>query len=389
MPLPADLRQLASVALKIGTIGFGGPAAHISLLQREVVEQRKWLTDQEYLDAIGAANLIPGPTSTELMLYIGWLRGKSIGLLVTGVCFITPAAVLSLLFAILYLRYGALPAVQPSFRGIQAAVLAIIAAAGWQLARTAARTVSLVLIGCLVAAAAAAGLPEILALLGGGALGMIWLALRNRIDVIVPIAAFCTVIKTFAANAALAVSTAALTLPAIAGSVTVIRLGLFFLMVGSVLYGSGYVLIAFLEGWLVTETHLLTRQQLLDAVAVGQFTPGPVSTTAVFIGYLIKGYPGAIVSAIGMFLPSFVCVALLARYVQRIRNSRWMGHFLDAVNTGAVGLIFLVSARLASENITSWRPAGIALLSLAALIRFQINATWLILAGGLAGYLWL
>ncbi|MGI8906774.1 MAG: chromate efflux transporter [Candidatus Sumerlaeaceae bacterium] len=383
--------ELATLFLKLGVIGFGGPAAHISMMEHEVVRRRQWMTSQEFLDAIGAANLIPGPTSTELVLYIGWLRAGLRGLLVAGFCFITPAALLSILFAYLYVRYGTLPSLQPALHGIQAAVLAIIAAAGWQLARTAARNVSLVAIGCIVAAAAAFGLSEIWALLIGGICGMLWLALHTKAAASKVTGVFVAAMVIMNPRTLIAAATASAASIPLHAAVTVplVKLFLYFLMVGSVLYGSGYVLIAFLEGWLVNETHLLTRRQLLDAVAVGQFTPGPVSTTATFIGYLLYRWSGAVACTLGIFLPSFILVGLLSRYVPKLRSSSWTSHFLDSINAGAVGLILLVTARLGSENITNWRPAVIALASLTALLAFRLNATWLVLGGALIGYIWL
>lgn len=383
------LRELAAVFLRLGLLGFGGPAAHIGMMQQEVVRRRKWISEQDFLDAIGASNLIPGPTSTELVLYIGWLRAGFPGLLLAGACFITPAALLSLGFAILYAHYGTVPAFQPPLRGIQAAVIAIIAAAGWQLARSAARTPSLVIIGAVVAIAAAMHLGEIWSLLAGGILGMLWLEIHRRRHTRhytggVTLAALLTANSSKAFAAVGSLSSAAMTT-----GLPLFKLGGFFFVVGSVLYGSGYVLIAFLEGWLVQKTHLMTRQQLLDAVAVGQFTPGPVSTTATFIGYLLKGVPGAAVCTLGIFLPSFILVSLLGRYVTRLRSSTWMSSFLDAVNAGSVGLIVLVAIRLATVNLVVWQAAVLSVLCLAILVRFKINATWLIVLGAGYGYLFL
>jgi chromate transporter len=386
MGTSAELTEVAAVAFKIGVIGFGGPAAHIALLQQEVVDRRKWLTSQQYLDAIGAANLIPGPTSTELILYVGWLRAGLPGLFVAGVCFISPAAVLTLCFAYLYIRYGSVPAAQPFFQGIQAAVLAIIATAGWQLARTAGRSALLVFIGAAVALTAAAGLPEIIALLVGGVAGMLILRGAAPRASSLFIAAPAAIVAK-AASATTAMGSTASATAVIGANISLVKLGAFFLAVGSMLYGSGYVLIAFLEGWLVTRTHLLTRRQLLDAVAVGQFTPGPVSTTATFIGYLLRGYWGALVATLAIFLPSFLLVGSFARFVPRLRNSRNMSYFLDAINAGAVGLIFLVTVRLAIANLQSWGAAAISILSLAALVLGRVNATLVIVAGALLGHL--
>ncbi|MCY4090379.1 MAG: chromate efflux transporter [Caldilineaceae bacterium] len=381
---------------KLGVIAFGGPAAHIAMLEDEAVTRRKWLSRDHFLDLVGATNLIPGPNSTEMMIHIGYQRAGWPGLLAAGISFVLPAVVLSTLLAWVYVKYGMLPAVQPLLMGIKPAVLAVILGALWRLGRTASKPnaamqtrIVLGIIGIAVAVAVYLGAPVIWSLVAGGVLGMAALrgmgGLRGAAALLaLPDSRFnlpwaevspSSVLKWTALVAASTVS-----------GLTLGALGLFFLKVGSVLYGSGYVLVAFLEDELVHTNGWLTQQQLLDAIAIGQFTPGPVLSTAAFIGYVLAGVPGAAVSAAAIFAPSFVFVAILNPIVPRLRRSAWMAAFLDAVNVSAVGLMAAVLVRLTADVVTGWPAAVIALLAAAAVLRWRVSSAWVVIGGALLGW---
>lgn len=376
MPDPAPrtphspLPTLARLFFKLGVIGFGGPAAHIAMLEDEVVARRGWMTRETFLDLVGATNLIPGPNSTEMTMHVGYMRAGWRGLIVAGMCFILPAAVSVGLLAWLYVQYGTRPEALPYLTGIHAAVLAVILGALWRLGRSAVKSVFLGLLGAGVLAALAAGLGPLVALLAGGVLGMILLATRRT--------------STLPFHLWPVVPVALLQGVAVPG-VSLWKLGLFFLKVGAVLYGSGYVLIAFLENGLVHDYGWLTQQQLLDAVAFGQFTPGPVLTTATFIGYLVAGVPGAVVATVAIFAPSFLFVALLNPVIPRLRQSRWAGAFLDAVNVSAVALMTFVTFQLGRATLTDPVPWLIFALAAVAVLRFRVNAAYIVLAGALLG----
>ncbi len=379
------LGELARVFFKLGVIGFGGPAAHIAMMDDEVVERRGWLSRQHFLDLIGATNLVPGPNSTEMTMHVGYERARWPGLFVAGASFILPAALTTGVLAWLYVKYGALPEVAPFLAGIKPAVLAVILGALWKLGRKAIKSWILAALGILVGVALALGIGELWALLAGGLIGMAVLALW----------------KERGARAATKGGGLFLTAPQIgrdtlavaagatgaAVGLSLWTLGLFFLKVGAILYGSGYVLIAFLEGGLVRDYGWLTEQQLLDAIAIGQFTPGPVLTTATFIGYVLAGVPGAIVATLGIFLPAFVFVGILNPIVPRLRDSKWTAAFLDAVNVSAVALMAVVTLQLGTTVLTS--PLAWIIFAVAALLtlRFRINAAWLVLGGAVAGWL--
>jgi chromate transporter len=371
------LRSLAGVFLKLGTIGFGGPAAHIAMMEDEVVTRRGWLTSEEFLDLVGATNLIPGPNSTEMAIHIGYLYAGWQGLMVAGTCFILPAVTLTAALAWVYQQFGALPQIAPIFDGIGPVVLAIIAVALWRLGHKALKNTRLWLVGLGVTLSVMLGVNQILALFLGGVLGAIVLTFPPPRTGIAPF-----LFLPF--SVPLAQTSAATSTP------TLWQLGLFFLKIGSVLYGSGYVLVAFLENELVGKYGWLTQPQLLDAIAIGQFTPGPVVSTATFIGYLIAGTPGAIVSTLGIFLPSFVFVLLLNPLIPQLRRSKWMSAFLDAINASTVALMAVVTLRLAQTII--FQPTGFNLMAafLAAIaavlaIRWRVNAAWLVLGGAIVG----
>lgn len=384
-PEPRERRiaELARLFLKLGVIAFGGPAAHIAILEDEVVARRRWIDRQHFLDLIGATNLIPGPNSTEMTMHIGYERAGLPGLLVAGSCFILPAALITAAFAWLYVAYGSLPAVEPFLYGIKPAVIAIILGALWRLASPAVRSWRHGVLGFAVALTLLFGLGEIPALLAGGVLGMLWFraagAVATRTGPKVVALPFlqlrdsATAVAAGAATGAVAVSLG--------------KLFLFFLKIGAVLYGSGYVLVAFLEGGLVNDYGWLTQAQLLDAIAIGQFTPGPVLSTATFIGYILAGAPGATLATVGIFLPSFLFVLMLNPALPRLRRSAWMAAFLDAVNVASLGLMAAVTLELGVGVLVSWPAWVIAILSAIVVLRFRPNAVWIVAGGAVLGWL--
>lgn len=366
------MKELALLFLKLGFIAFGGPAAHIAMLDGEVVQRRQWLTRQHFLDLMGATNLIPGPNSTEMVMHIGYTRGGWRGLFVAGTAFILPAALITGGLAWVYVRFGTLPQVEPFLVGIKPAVLGIIAGAVWRLGEKAAKSWELVALGLLVATAVLLGTNPLLALAIGGLGGTGWL-LRKHAAVGMMVLGGLGKVAVWGAETAV--------------PITLWRLALIFLKIGATLYGSGYVLIAFLEGDLVHRLGWLTQTQLLDAVAVGQFTPGPVLTTATFIGYLIAGVPGAIIATVAIFLPSFLFVLILNPLIPKLRQRPWTAAFLDAINAASIGLMLAVTLTLARTTLTHWSAWLILSLSLVATLRFSVNAAWLVLGGALLGYL--
>lgn len=373
--------EIAKLFFKLGIIGFGGPAAHIALMEDEVVKRRQWLTREQFLDILGATNLIPGPNSTEMAIHIGYLRGGWLGLIIAGVCFIVPAVTITAIFAWIYVNFGQLPQVAPFLNGVKPVVLAIILNAIWRLGKSAVKSRKMWVIAISVALASWLGLNEVIALLLGGVLGMLWLRISDKFNhqnnhlngllITLPLSPLLAKLTT---------SHSPINVP-------LWQLGLFFLKVGSVLFGGGYLLVAFLEGELVGQYHWLTKQQLLDAIAVGQFTPGPILSTATFVGYVISGIPGAIVATVGIFLPSFLFVLLLNPLLPLLRNSQWTATFLDAVNVSAVALMAVVILRLATVTLVD--PITILLAIIAAIltIGYRVNAAWLVLGGGLIGWL--
>ncbi len=364
--------------LKLGAISFGGPAAHIALIEAEVVGKRQWITRQQFLDMLGAANLIPGPTSTETAINVGYVRAGWPGLCVAGASFIIPAALITGAFAWAYVRFGRLPQAAAILAGIKPAVLAVIASAIWRLGKTAVKDLGLAALGALALAAFFFGLNVVAILLGGGLLGMF----ARRISKLRATAALAVAPLFPLPSTGTVVLFSSATIPPSLG-----RIALFFLKVGAVLYGGGYVLLAFLEQGLVRQHAWLTQQQLLDAVAIGQFTPGPVLSTATFIGYLLGGVPGAAVATAGIFLPSFFYVGLLAPVLFRLRQSAWIAAFLDSVNVCAVALMAAVTFRLGADALRGWAAWLIALLSFGILLRWEVSPAWVVLGGGLAGLL--
>ena len=374
-----SLADIARVFLKLGTVAFGGPAAHIAMLEDEVIVRRKWMSRDHFMDLIGATNLIPGPNSTEMTMHIGYERRGWPGVFVAGSSFILPAALITGILAALYVAYGSLPSIEPILVGIKPAVLAIILGALWRLGKAALKSWHLLPVGLGAAIALFLGANEIVALLGGGILGMMWLrwmrdSARTLGSYLVPL------LVTLGGSTAIVAQEASQNVP-------IWKIGAFFLKVGSILYGSGYVLFAFIEGDLVNEYGWLTSQQLLDAIAVGQFTPGPILTTATFIGYILGGIPGAIVATVGIFLPAFVFVGILNPLVPKLRNSAWAGAFLDAVNICAVALMLVVTIRLGEAAIVDLPSVIVFALAAVAALHFRLNSAYIVLGGAVLGWL--
>ncbi len=376
------LGELARLFLKLGVVAFGGPAAHIAMMEDEVVTRRGWMDRQHFLDLVGATNLIPGPNSTEMTMHVGLERAGFAGLVTAGACFILPAVLLTGVLAWAYVAFGTMPRAGGMLAGIQPAVVAVILGAVWRLGGPLRQDWRLPALAFLVAAAAFGGLGEIWSILLGGALGTFWLAARpDPRQPAAGVLAPATHLVDPGSGTAL-VATAGLVAAVPPGAAAIF---LFFLKVGAVLYGSGYVLVAFLEGGLVDGHQWLTQTQLLDAVGIGQVTPGPVLSTATWVGYVIRGWPGAVAATIGIFLPSFLLVALLNPVIPRLRTSPWAARFLDAVNAAALALMVVVTVELGRATLTSPVAWGIAAMSGLLILRWRVNAAWIIVAAGVVG----
>ncbi len=390
----SELASLTRLFVRLSVTAFGGPAAHIAMMEEEVVGRRKWLSRQTFLDLVGATNLIPGPNSTEMTMHVGHSRAGLPGLVVAGASFIVPAALITGVIAWFYVRYGALPQVESVLAGIRPVVIAIIAGAIWRLGRQAARSWQLGVIGLAVAAAALFGFSEVLALFVGGLVGMIWLrgrtGLADRQGFIRAVLLVLALIGVVTAILLLGARAAGLWAGSTASQSSqppLALLGGYFVFIGSVLYGSGYVLFAFLEGGLVDTLGWLTQQQLVDAIAVGQVTPGPVFSAATFIGYVIAGWPGAVVATIGIFLPSFIFVAALNPLIPRMRRSAWMAAFLDAITVSALGLMAAVCVQLGRSALVSWQAWVLLAVALILGLRWNVNSALLVAGGAVAGWL--
>ncbi len=358
------LKEVARVFLKLGIIGFGGPAAHIAMMQDEVVKKRQWITQEHFLDLISATNLIPGPNSTEMAMHCGHEKAGWKGLVMAGLCFIVPAVIITAIFAWAYKLYGSLPEVAPFIYGIKPAIIAVVISLMIALGRKAFKTVELAIIGIACAIASVAGWNEIIVLFGAGFFGILYHLVKTnkgkRLKSVVPLAI---------------------------SQPSNLKIFWIFLKVGSILYGSGYVLFAFLDTELV-KTGILSRKELIDAIAVGQFTPGPVFSSATFIGWQIAGLPGAIVATIGIFLPSFLFVALLNPIIPRLRRSAVMSAFLDTVNVASVAIILAVCVQMGKDAINDWRGIVIALAGFTVTMLFKnINTAFIVLGGAVLGYL--
>jgi chromate transporter len=374
----ASLSQLALLFLKLGTIAFGGPAAHIAMMEDEVVRRRRWLSREDFLDLLGATNLIPGPNSTEMAIHIGHRQAGWLGLLVAGSCFILPAALIVTTFAWAYVRYGSLPEVTGVLYGVKPVIIAVVLQALWALGRAAIKTKLLAAVGIAGITLSFLGVNELLILFGGGLVVGFGRLITQQIK-------SGSSLFSLISSSPLAIF---LQSDATAGAATPFALWplfLFFLKVGSVLYGSGYVLLAFIRADLVERWHWLSESQLLDAIAVGQVTPGPVFTTATFIGYVLGGPAGAIVATIGIFLPAFLFVAVSGPLVPRIRRSKTASAFLDGVNAASLALMVFVTYQLGRAAIVDIPTVALALISAVILLRFDVNSVWLVLGGAIAG----
>lgn len=382
-------REVAAVFLRLGATAFGGPAAHIGMFRQELVVRRKWVSDEHFLDLLGAVNLIPGPNSTEMAIHLGYVRAGWRGLLAAGFCFILPAFVMVLVLAVLYTQYGSTPTADALLYGIKPVIIAIVAQAVYGLMPKAFKTPGLWLTGIGVILLYFLGLNELILLFGGGAAYVIGMRLIERRRTTSAMAILPLALHPLKMLHPSAVFNAPLMLQAAQTAVPVSLGTLFlgFLKIGALLYGGGYVLLAFLRGDFVDAYGWITNQQLLDAVAVGQFTPGPLFTTATFVGYLIAGFPGAVVATAGIFLPSFIFVAITNPLIPKMRQSKLFSAFLDGVNAAAVGLMAAVTVELGVDALIDPLTIGLAAAALVLLIRFKINATWLILAGGMIGLL--
>lgn len=359
------IKEVAQIFFKLGIIAFGGPAAHIAMMEKEVVEKRQWMTKQYFLDMIGATNLVPGPNSTQMTMHCGHVRAGWLGLIVGGAAFIFPAVVFTLILAIIYGEYGEVPAIAPFFYGIKPAVVGIILSATHKLGKKAVKNWQLGILGAVALIASIANVDEILVILLTGFIGALILNGLQRKNTLS--------ILPFLGMKSLTLSNA----------------GIFavFFKIAMVLFGSGYVLIAYMDAELVEKLGWLTKPQLLDAIAMGQFTPGPVLTTATFVGYQLNGIAGALWASLGMFLPSFFLVGLLVKIVPWLRKSAFLAHFLDAVNVAAVGIMVAVTFKIGIDVATDWKAIFLMALSIIVAFKFKkVSAMYVILGGGLLGY---
>lgn len=379
-----NIIEVAQVFFKLGLFAFGGPAAHVAMMEDEIVTKRKWMDRQHFLDLMGATNLIPGPNSTEMTMHCGYQRAGVLGLFVAGFCFIFPAVVTTCILAYLYVEYGTLPQVEQFVFGIKPAVLAIIAGAVLKLGKKALKSWELGVLGVFVIIASFSGVNEVIALLVAGIIGAIIFYTQEKTT--------GKSYKTFLPLLSLNLTTAVVAKTAIPA----MKVFWIFLKVGAVLYGSGYVLFAYLEDELVA-SGLMSMPELLDAIAVGQFTPGPVLSTATFIGYQLAGFGGAIAATVGIFLPSFLFVLMLNPLVHKMRKSKFLGYFLDSVNVAAVAIMVAVLFTMGketifpnvnSETLFSWQALVIAAISFFFVFGpKKLNSMWIVLGGGVLGYL--
>jgi len=375
----ASLGEIALVFLKLGTIAFGGPPAHLAMMEEEFVRRRHWITHAEFLDRLATANVIPGPSSTEVAIFVGQLKRGWRGLIVAGCCFIIPAAAIVSVIAWAYVRFGSLPRVEGVLSAIKPAVVAIVIQALGKLGRTGIRTPLLAVIAVLAAGLSFLGVSPVLVLAFAGLVSAMAVALKNRLLGAAGVPKALGIPKIVAA--AMAGAGVAAALP-----VSLLRLFVSFLKIGSFVFGSGYVLLAFLQTEFVQRLHWLTDKQLIDAVAVGQFTPGPLFTTATFIGYVVAGWAGAMLATIGIFLPGFVLVALSGPLIPRLRRSPIAAAALDGVVAGSLALMAVVAWQLGKASIVDRITLIVFCVSLIALLRFRVNSAWLIVAAAVSGW---
>jgi chromate transporter len=370
-----DLLAVAGLFLKLGAISFGGPAAHVALMEQEVVRKRGWLDRDHFLDLLAATNLVPGPNATEMAIHIGYVRAGWRGLIVSGTAFIFPAFLISLALSWIYVRFGALPEGKALFYGINPVVMAIILVATYRLGKIALKGKVQVLLGALALTAALLGVNEVLILLAAGVAGAVVYAPPAWLQKGTPVAIFFPFVPLLHA---VQKSWAWL-------DDRLMLLGLFFLKVGALLFGSGMVLFAFIQRDVVSRYGWLSQQQLIDAIAVGQMTPGPVLSSATFIGYLVSGWTGALVATVAVFLPSFVIVVLMGPAIPRLRQSRMAQAFLKGVNAAVVALILAVSLAVFQSAIVDGWTVIILVVGLVVLLRFQVDTLWLVLGGAFLG----
>lgn len=369
MSSTSELKEIAKLFFKLGSLAFGGPAAHIAMMEDEVVNKRKWMSQSHFLDLVGATNLIPGPNSTEMTMHCGYEKAGWKGLIIAGCCFIFPAVIITGVFAWFYQQYGQLPQVEPFIYGIKPAVIAIILMAAYRLGKKAIKNKTLAILGILATVASLMGINEIATLLGFGLLGLVIYYINKQKNTLF------NFVPLFILTASTSVK------------ISTLKIALTFLKVGAILYGSGYVLFAFLNTELVAKGWL-SRQVLLDAVAIGQITPGPVLSTATFIGWQLNGIAGAMAATIGIFLPSFIFVLLLNPIIPKMRKSETVSAFLDAVNVAAVALIVAVCVMMSKDTLTDWRTVLIALVSLTVVFVFKkMNSALIVLGSAVLGYL--
>ena len=365
------LKQVAAVFFKLGLFAFGGPAAHIAMMEHEVVTKRAWMTREHYLDLIGATNLIPGPNSTEMTMHCGYQRAGKKGLFIAGISFIFPAVFITAILGYLYVLYGALPQVQPFIKGIQPAVMAIIASAVIKLGKKAVKNWELALLGTLFLAASLLGFDQVLVLFAGGLLGMCYFLIKSKMQ---------------STTLAIAPLFMVFIVSEIGAKLSSVGIFLKFLKVGSILYGSGYVLFAYLDTELVT-TALLSQTQLIEAIGIGQFTPGPVLSTATFIGYQLGGFWGAIAATAGIFMPSFLFVWLLNPLIPKMRKSKVLGYFLDSINVAAVAIMLAVLITMSKQTLVDWQATLIAVVSVVLIFGFKkVSVMWVLIIGAILGY---
>ena len=374
------LGEIARAFLRLGFAAFGGAAAHVGLMEEEFVRRRKWLSREEFLDRLGAVNLLPGPTSTEMAIYLGELRGGFAGLLVAGACFILPAAFMTLGLAWAYVKYGALPELAGVLWGVKPVVVVLLVQAVWSLAKAALKSRELIFLAVVVLGLAAAHVATLALLIGTGVAWIVATRFGEKRNG----AAVSSAVSIAIGDAATSKVAA---LEGVSSFIAVTSSGVFlyFLKIGALLFGSGYVLLAVLREDLVQRLHWLTEPQLLDAIAVSQATPGPFFTVATFVGYVLAGWHGAGVATLGMFVPAFTYVALTAKVLPRMRKSPNAGAFLDGVNAAAVALMAFVGIQFGREVVTTPLALGIGVVAAGLVFRFKANSAWVVLGGALAG----
>ena len=364
------LKEVARVFFKLGCFAFGGPAAHIAMMEDEIVFKRQWMTRDHFLDMIGATNLIPGPNSTEMTMHCGYEYAGKKGLFVAGLCFIFPATIITAMFAYFYVKYGNLPEVAPFIFGIKPAVLVIIASAIFKLGKKAIKRTELLVLGVLVLVASLFGVNEIIALLSAGIIGVLYYSIKNKFNTL----------NSFVPIISIGIFSTSLI------KISSVKLFLVFLKVGAILYGSGYVLFAFLDSELVSRGWL-TRAELIDAIAVGQFTPGPILSASTFIGYQLSGFTGALAATSGIFLPSFLFVLILNPLIPKMRKSKLFGYFLDAVNVAAVAIMLAVLFVMSIETLIDWKAIAITIVSSYLIFGTKLSTMWTISIGAILGYI--